>query len=300
MIILMAVIPAIAWGSIGLISGKLGGTANQQTVGMTWGALIFGIAVYGIYQPEMSGKAWIIGIISGLFWSLGQNQQFHAMKAIGISKTVPVSTGLQLAGNALAGVILFGEWKTTRMVVIGTIAMIVIIAGAALTSLKDKKNSSLSDSDKDENTAAGVRAIILSTIGYVGYTIVVHYATVGMTTEESRAFTTATILPQAVGMVIGAGFFALIAHEVIMNSSTFKNILTGLIWGTGNIFMFLSIPKLGQAVSFSFSQMGIVISTFGSIYLLGEKKTNREMVYVTLGSIFVILGVIMLGIMKTL
>ena len=33
----IALIPPLAWGSIGLISGKLGGNANQQTLGMTWG-----------------------------------------------------------------------------------------------------------------------------------------------------------------------------------------------------------------------------------------------------------------------
>ncbi|GAF41620.1 glucose uptake protein [Agrilactobacillus composti DSM 18527 = JCM 14202] len=33
--ILVALIPAIAWGSIGLISGKLGGNPYQQTLGMT-------------------------------------------------------------------------------------------------------------------------------------------------------------------------------------------------------------------------------------------------------------------------
>ncbi len=30
------------WGSIGLISGKLGGTPIQQTLGMTTGAVLFG------------------------------------------------------------------------------------------------------------------------------------------------------------------------------------------------------------------------------------------------------------------
>ena len=37
----IALIPALAWGSIGLISGKLGGNANQQTLGMTWGGFIW-------------------------------------------------------------------------------------------------------------------------------------------------------------------------------------------------------------------------------------------------------------------
>lgn len=35
MSILIALIPMVAWGSIALVSGKLGGDANQQTLGMT-------------------------------------------------------------------------------------------------------------------------------------------------------------------------------------------------------------------------------------------------------------------------
>ncbi|HAJ55692.1 MAG TPA: glucose transporter GlcU, partial [Lactobacillus sp.] len=72
----------------------------------------------------------------------------------------------------------------------------------------------------------------------------------------------------------------------------------GLLWGTGNVFMLLSMAKVGLAVSYSLSQMGIVISTFGSIYLLGERKTHKEMVWVSWGSVLVILGGVVLGIMK--
>ena len=40
MSIVFALIPMFAWGSIGLVSGKLGGDANQQTLGMTIGAFV--------------------------------------------------------------------------------------------------------------------------------------------------------------------------------------------------------------------------------------------------------------------
>ena len=43
MSLLIALVPMIAWGSIGLVSGKIGGSANQQTLGMTIGALLFSI-----------------------------------------------------------------------------------------------------------------------------------------------------------------------------------------------------------------------------------------------------------------
>ena len=40
--ILVALVPMFAWGSIGLVSAKLGGDANQQTLGMTIGAFFAG------------------------------------------------------------------------------------------------------------------------------------------------------------------------------------------------------------------------------------------------------------------
>ncbi len=136
--ILIALIPAIAWGSIGLVSGKLGGNAYQQTLGMTFGALVFGIGTFLVAQPTLDAKVWLFGILSGLFWSLGQSQQFQAMKYIGVSLTVPMSTGMQLVANTLAGALLFAEWQTTKMVVLGLLALFALIAGAVLTSRTEK------------------------------------------------------------------------------------------------------------------------------------------------------------------
>ncbi len=52
-------------GSIGLISGRMGGTARQQTLGMTMGALVFGLALWAVEQPTLTSKIWLIGIVSG-------------------------------------------------------------------------------------------------------------------------------------------------------------------------------------------------------------------------------------------
>jgi glucose uptake protein len=86
---LLALIPAIAWGSIGLVSGKLGGNAYQQTLGMTFGALVFGIGTLIVMRPVLDTKIWLLGIVSGLFWALGQGQQFQSMKYMGVSMTMP-------------------------------------------------------------------------------------------------------------------------------------------------------------------------------------------------------------------
>ncbi|MEG2504115.1 MAG: GRP family sugar transporter, partial [Carnobacterium sp.] len=94
--IIIALIPAIAWGSIGLVSNKVGGTAYNQTLGMTIGAFIFSIGIYLFYQPVIDMKIMITGLLSGLFWVLGQQQQFQSMKFMGVSGALPISTGCQL------------------------------------------------------------------------------------------------------------------------------------------------------------------------------------------------------------
>lgn len=282
---LIALIPAIAWGSIGLVSGKLGGSANQQTLGMTWGALLFSILTTIVFWHHIvlntTLEVWIVGIISGLFWSLGQNQQFHSMKAIGISNTVPLSTGLQLFFNALVGVVLFREWTSTHQISLGILALFILIVGATLTSVKDNKKIG---ENKVDNWSLGIRALALSTLGYVGYAVVVKWT--GVDTKSM-------VLPQSLGMVIGASIFAF--GKDALQKETYKNVITGLVWGTGNFFMFLAIPIIGLAISYSFSQMGIIISTFGSILLLGEKKTAKELRFITFGSILIIIGGILLS-----
>ncbi len=284
----IALIPALAWGSIGLISGKLGGNANQQTLGMTWGALLFAIVMTivapGNFLANNNWQLWVAGILSGLFWSLGQNQQFHAMKAVGVSKTVPISTGAQLVTNALAGIFLFHEWTTTRQLSLGSLALVILVVGAVLTALRDKSANS---SEQNEDWKKGTTALVLSTAGYLGYTVVVNLLKV-----DAQAM----VLPQALGMVAGASMFAL--GKDAFKKESFKNIITGLVWGTGNLCMFQATAMIGLAVSFSLSQTGIVISTFGSILLLGEHKTKKEMVYVTVGSLMVIIGGVMLGLLK--
>ncbi len=286
--ILMALIPAVCWGSIGLISGRLGGTSYQQTLGMTVGAVIFSLFALFYFHSHLTGMALLVGIVSGLCWAVGQFEQFQSMKFIGISRTVPISTGLQLAGTALAGVVLFGEWNTTRMITLGTIAVIILIAGAVLTSLRDP-NAKVAVGDKQIQAGKGTVALVISTVGYILYTVIVKFS--GLKAQT-------ILFPQSLGMVLGALIFVIFSRQQVWHKATAKNILTGVVWGIGNFFMFMAIPRVGLAISYSLAQCGIVISTFGSIWLLGEKKTGREMVYITIGSLLVVAGGVTLGIMK--
>lgn len=280
--ILLALIPALCWGSIVLVSVKLGGDAFSQTLGITVGALLFSIVLYFTVHPSLDTLTFVIGILSGMFWAVGQRNQLWTVKYLGVSKTVPLSTGMQLVAASLVGVIVFKEWTTRNVIIIGTIAIILIIIGVIFTTVRDKD-------DKDNNKAVkkGYVLLLISTAGYLAYVVIVRWFNLNGWS---------VILPQAVGMLIGA--FLLTFRHKPFNKYTIRNIVTGILWGIGNLGLLLSIPKIGVATSFSLSQTGIIISTLGGVFLLHEKKSKRQMVFVIIGCILVIAGGILLGFTK--
>lgn len=141
--ILLAILPALFWGSIVLFNVKLGGGPYSQILGTTLGALVFSIGVYIFIKPVLTPMVIIIGIISGLFWTLGQANQLKSIDLIGVSKTMPISTGMQLVSTTLFGVIVFHEWSTTTSVVLGVLALLCILIGIVLTSLQSKEEKTM-------------------------------------------------------------------------------------------------------------------------------------------------------------
>jgi glucose uptake protein len=280
--IFYALLPAILWGSIVLVSVKLGGNAYSQTLGITLGSLIFSIFMFFFKMPDMGPTVWIVGILSGISWSVGQLYQLNSVKYMGVSKTVPISTGMQLLGTTLFGVIVFKEWTTATTVILGVIALICIIGGVIFTAIGKK-----GEEEKNEDFKKGLLVLVISSLGYLGYVVVVRWF-------EIEGW--AAILPQSIGMLCGA--LILSARHKPFTKYAFRNILTGLMWAIGNIGLLLANPKVGVAIAFSFSQMGIVISTLGGIFLLGEKKSKKQLTFVIIGCALVIAGGVLLGMTK--
>lgn len=324
---LLALVPALCWGGIGLLSGKLGGTAKQQTLGMILGGFLFAViySLFGIKEfiAIQSDFLWFIGIFSGFLWAVGQTFQFVAMKNLGISKTYPISTGSQLVGACLSGALVFGEWQTKQHFALGITALVILVTGIAFTSVKERKSSGKNSGKKssenkssekfaDENELpgisrseikpseidhsenknalgpkklyAGIFALVVSTLGYCGQAILV---------RASELDGKYLMLPQAFGWLLGGIVFAL--RKDSFSKATFKNMLTGFSFGIGNLFFLISVTNLGLAISFPLSQTGAVISTLGPVFLLGEKKTKKELVFAVLGCVLIIIGGFFVG-----
>ena len=99
---------------------------------------LFSIGAYLIKMPELTPLIFAVSVISGIFWSIGQMNQLSSVAFLGVSKAVPLSTGMQLVGTTLFGVIVFKEWQTMTVILIGSCAILFIIAGVVMTSLGQK------------------------------------------------------------------------------------------------------------------------------------------------------------------
>ena len=284
--ILYALVPMFAWGSIGFVSNKIGGKPNQQTLGMTLGALLFAFVVWLFVRPEMSVSLWVFGIIGGMLWSMGQNGQFRAMQYMGVSVGNPLSSGAQLVFGSLIGAIVFGEWSKPIQYTLGIIALILLVIGFYFTSKRDSDNA---ETNGMTDFGKGFRALTYSTVGYLSYTILFN--------NIMKFDALAVIFPMSVGMVLGAMIF--MKFRIQFEPVVLKNTLVGLMWGVGNIFMLLAAAKAGLAIAFSFSQLGVVISIVGGILFLGETKTRKEMRWLTIGIACFIVGAVLLGIVKS-
>lgn len=286
--ILFAILPAFFWGSIVLFNVKLGGGPYSQTLGTTIGAFIFSICVYMFVRPVLSPLIFGVGIVSGLFWAVGQINQLKSIKLMGVSKTIPISTGLQLVATTLFGVIVFHEWTTITSIVLGILALVFIIGGVILTSLEDKEGKQDKQGLKSGDFKKGILILLISTVGYLVYVVILRLFEVDGWSA---------LLPQAIGMVIG-GVLLTFRHKPF-NKYVIRNIIPGLIWAAGNMFLFISQPRVGVATSFSLSQMGVVISTLGGILILHEKKTKRQYIWVSIGILLIITAGVLLGLAKS-
>ncbi|MGJ5715134.1 RhaT/GlcU family sugar-proton symporter [Staphylococcus equorum] len=282
--ILIALLPALFWGSVVLINVLVGGGPYNQIRGTTFGALIIGIILLLTGNAEFGDPTIIIvGLISGAFWALGQGYQLKSISLIGVSKTMPISTGLQLVGTTLFSAVFLGEWSTGTQVTLGLLAMVLLVIGIAMTSIKGKNEAS----ESTKNFGKAMPILLISTVGYVVYVVIAQiFGVDGMN----------ALFFQSIGMAIG-GLILSAKHETSIKSTVW-NLIPGVIWGIGNLFMFYSQPKVGVATSFSLSQLLVIVSTLGGIFLLGELKDKRQMTGIWAGIVLIVIAAFVLGNIK--
>lgn len=289
MMYLLALVPALGWGLMPLITGKVGGSTVNQTFGIGAGATIVGLLAFAIAHLTgnpgavvVSAKGFWISVLCGALWSTGQIGQFVSFKRMGVSNTIPLSTVFQLIGNSLIGVIIFGEWHSTTARLIGFGALIIVIAGALMTAVTDKSSGK-------KITVQNFFFLLITTFGYWVYSA---FPKIPMLLSEKPM---GLFLPEMLGILLGSILYAILSGNIssFKQREQYLNIFGGLSWGIAALAYIFAGRALGVNVAFVFTQLNVVIATIGGVLVLHEHKTRREMWFTLAGILFIVAGSIL-------
>lgn len=272
-------LPALAWGIMPLVIALIGGNTKNQIFGTAVGTLIASFFVLGVQGLHTSTYNFLISMLAGAFWIGGQIGQFTAFQNIGVSKTMPISTGLQLIGTSLIGVIIFGEWPTTTTKLLGFIGILLLVSGVFLTAYTEKSDA------RQQNAQRTYLILVLTTIGYLVYNTL---------PKAMSASGLAIFFPESVGMVVAVLGYLLVTRSlnVLKQSKSWLHIISGLIFSIASITYIFSVRDNGVNTAFVVGQLSVVLSTLGSIVFLKERKTQRELIMTILGLVVIVAGAI--------
>lgn len=291
--IFWALVPSILFGLQTTLTGAVKTTDQQRVLGLTMGGFIFALAVTPFLGVEWNVRDVIVAFVTGLIVGWGLVDQVAAFNVLGVSRTMPVSTGGQLAAISLGGVFLFGEWRHGGALPVGVVAIIVLILGIWFVSRTEEGSDT-----KNLDWARGTRLLVTSTFAFSSYVLI------------GRAFGLdgpSILLPQATGYFL----IALIAYAVdarrkgdeapkLLSIPMVQMTALGLMWGAAVVLLQVGAGRVGVATGFTLSQLGILISTPLGILWLGEHRTGRELRWTVIGVALVIVGAVLAGVAKGL
>ena len=276
-------IPAIGWGLMPLfVAGVKKSNIYHQIVGSVLGAFLFGVVVTLIKRPAFNMTSFLLAMVAGAAWVVGQCGQYYSYSKIGVSETMPLSTGLQLIGVPLVGVLIFGEWASTQAKLFGFLGILALVVGVAFTSLTDKGTA---EGNKQNQTSTMI-ILALTTLGYI---------TSSSIPKALKGDGVMIFLGQTIGMMI-ATFIYLVATKqlkVLKEKESYQVIPAGVIFAIAALSYIISVQMNGVNLAFVMSQLCVVISTLGGIVFLHEQKTKKGYIYTAIGLVLILAGAVL-------
>ena len=282
--ILIALLPSLLWGTMALLNAAFPTDPRRQNT-----FVIAGGGAASLLTSPLAGAAWsprslVWGSLSGLLWSIGIVLVIKGFQTWGASRTMPLTTALQLALNGLIGVVLLGEWRAPGAMGLGLGAIVLVIAGGAAGAWQEGDGAGPGPGAR----RIGALATVCSAVFLAVYPGMLRLA---------RVSSADAVGPMGIGLLVGA----VVASRVLPRNGPLRGggmvpaLLSGVVWALGNIALLRSTSIVGVAAGFTFSQLGFVIATLGSIFLLKEPRTRREIVVVLIGIAAALAGVVLMG-----
>lgn len=296
--ILIGLIPALGWGFQGIVMQKIGGTTANKQMGMVLTALVMSVVVALVNPIAWTPALVAAAAVNGIPWAIAQILQIKSFEYLGVSRTMPLTSGEQLVFTALIGTFCFGEWSTTAQLALGFGGIALIILGTVFTAYTE------AGEEASQNKGDFVKGIVITTISSALY---VAYAT------AARFFSVDSfqiLLPQALFMLAATVVIAVFVsrreskdgvmgrEEGVFGLKSWQNMLTGVLWSIANIAVLFSNQVNGVAVGWTLANMNLIFATLGGLFILHEKKTPKELKFVIAGMVLIALGGVAIGITK--
>ena len=276
-------LPAIGWGLMPMfVAGVKKSNIYHQIVGSVLGAFIFGAVVTLIKRPAFNTTTFLLAMMAGAAWVIGQCGQYYSYSKVGVSETKPISTGLQLIGVPLVGVLIFGEWASTQAKLFGFIGILALIIGVACTSLTDKGTA---EGNKKNQTTTMI-VLVLTTLGYIISSSI---------PKALKGDGVMIFLGETIGMMIATLIYLIGSKQikVLKEKQSYQVIPAGIIYAIAALSYIISVQMNGVNLAFVMSQLCVVISTLGGIVFLHEQKTKKGYIYTVIGLALIVAGAVL-------
>ena len=293
-----ALIPVLSWGTW-LAPSQNVRFPNQQIKNLyvTFGNLLL-VLLLILFQPtdslfSIAGKSFWLIFVGGLIWAVSGLCAFLATDRLGIARAFGIWAPLNIIVSMLWGALLFGEFSSLdgmALVVLGG-ALVIIIVGVLLIIFS--QNSGSSEPVAKRGTALGYVGAVGAGILWGTYFIPIEYA------DESMWIGS---LPLALGMFVGSSLLAALTRQsprLTHNSDALRTMLSGTMWGVGNVGMLLLVGVLGAGRGFTIAQLSVVVNALVGIFWLKEPKPGSRAAWLTLfGCVLATIGGILLGTLR--
>ncbi|SES70295.1 glucose uptake protein [Olsenella sp. KH3B4] len=273
--ILIGLIPALGWGFQGIIMQKIGGTTANKQMGMVLTALVMSIVVALVDPIAWSPALIAAAAVNGIPWAIAQILQIKSFDYLGVSRAMPLTSGMQLILTSVIGAFYFNEWPHAWQMGVGFAGIALIIVGTVLTTYTEAGQETTSKSD----IRKGVIITAISSALYVAYATAARFFNV-----DSFQI----LLPQAMFMLAATIVISIIVSkrdsvdgvfgrvEGVFGLKSWQNMLTGVLWSVANIAVLFSNQVNGVAVGWTLANMNLIFATLGGLFILHEKKTPRS------------------------
>ena len=191
--ILIGILPSVFFGVATTLMGKTGGSDRQRVMGAVLGGLLMAAVATPFLHPAWTPLNLGVSFLTGLLLGVGVCDQLRSYSVLGMSRTMPLSTGGQLVLMSLAGIAIFGEWLHGGALPYGLAAIAVLIVGIWFLSRSESGSDAASLDWK-----RGAFLLTTSTLGLVAFPLIIKWFAIA-----PAEF----LLPQAVGYTVYCAIF---------------------------------------------------------------------------------------------